>query len=64
MKDYQHEVVGEKSDLDWKIDKLAAFVNSERLQSLPKDEIDRLVKQLDIMRQYSGILKERIINFK
>jgi len=62
MKDYQQEVVGEKSDLDWKIDKLAVVVNSERVQC--GHELMRLLRQLDIMRQYSAILKERIINFK
>lgn len=62
---HQQRVVDEKRELDEKIQKLTAFVYSEKLTSVVKDDDERrrLLQQDELMRQYSRILSERIANF-
>ena len=63
MEPHQQRVIDERNELDDKIDKLARFMKSEMLVSLPVDEQDRLDKQLKIMWEYSSILQERMAAF-
>ena len=62
---HQQRVVDEKRELDEKIQKLTAFIYSEKFTSVVKDEDEsrRLLQQDELMRQYSRILYERIANF-
>ena len=63
MAAYQIRAVEEKAALDDRIEKLAAFVRTERFCVLPVAEQVRMTRQLAIMRDYSGILGERIAAF-
>ncbi len=65
MQPHQQRVVDEKTELDDKMVKLFAFVNTNPVfDSLPKDEQIRLKCQLNIMGFYSEILKARIAAFQ
>lgn len=62
---HQQRVIAEKAELDEKLGKLSAFINSEKFTSIVSDaaERERLVCQEETMRDYSGILGERIAAF-
>jgi len=62
---HQQRVVEEKRELDDKLQKLTAFVSSEKFSTIVQDEAERgrLVCQEEVMRQYSEILGERIDAF-
>ena len=65
MQPHQQRVVDEKKDLDEKLDKLKAFIEtSPTFKSLPADERGRLGKQYDVMAEYSSILSQRIAAFQ
>ena len=63
---HQQRVVQEKEELDEKLSKLSAFIDSPNFTITVKDEneIARLVCQEEIMKDYSEILAERIAAFK
>ena len=63
---HQQRVVQEKEELDEKLSKLSAFIDSPNFTVTVKDEneIARLVYQEEIMKDYSEILAERIAAFK
>ena len=63
---HQQRVVQEKEELDEKLSKLSAFIDSPNFTITVKDEneIARLVCQEEIMKDYSEILAERITAFK
>ena len=63
MQPHQQRVVDEKSELDLKRDRLTEFLKGKIFQTLPADEQERLIRQLDIMGDYSGVLAERIVHF-
>lgn len=64
MQPHQQRVVDEKKDLDEKLDKLKAFIETSPIfKSLPIDERDRLGRQFDVMAEYSSILSQRIAAF-
>lgn len=61
---HQQRVIDEKAARDGEIDRLAAFVASNPVfATLPQDEQARLRRQLDVMRELSVILGERIAAF-
>lgn len=64
LQDFQQRVVEEKQELDDKISRLTTFMQrydyDDRASS---SEHARLTSQLDLMRQYSQILKQRIEAF-
>ena len=61
---HQQRVLDEKQDLDLRITKLDEFIQRNQLfQGLQISERDRLEIQLDLMRDLSEILGERIVNF-
>lgn len=58
---YQTRVLTEKADLDCKIAKLQAFMDSPKaLELISPSEEDRLTSQLDAMLQYSACLAARV----
>lgn len=63
---HQQRVVQEKEELDEKLSKISAFIDSPNFTITVKDEneIARLVCQEEIMKDYSEILAERIAAFK
>lgn len=63
---HQQRVVQEKEELDEKLSKLSAFIDSPNFTITVKDEDEtaRLVCQEEIMKYYSEILAERIASFK
>lgn len=63
---HQQRVVQEKEELDEKLSKLSAFIDSPNFTITVNDEneIARLVCQEEIMKDYSEILAERIAAFK
>lgn len=63
MEPHQDRVVKERYELNEKIEKLDAFTKGETFKGVDEKEQARLLKQLDIMRQYSAILAERIEAF-
>lgn len=65
MKPYQERVVVEKAELDKKIEALDAFLKAEESpQIVSGAEWERMQRQLACMSSYSGVLGERIENFK
>lgn len=62
---HQQRVVDEKRELDDKLQKLTAFINSEKFSTIVQDEAERgrLVCQEETMKDYSAILAERIEAF-
>lgn len=63
LQPHQQRVVDEKTDLDDKITKLDAFITTPTCLALLFGERSRLKHQLDVMREYSGILGDRIKHF-
>jgi hypothetical protein len=61
---YQQRVIDEKRDLDEKIAKLDAFLNSRDIKKVDGDERWRLECQIKVMRQYANILETRIKSFR
>ena len=64
MKPYQERVVAEKRELDDRVNKLHAFLESPVSDEVDRQELVRLGRQLQIMREYAGVLAERIEAFK
>ena len=61
---HQARVIKEKAARDGEISRLAAFIGSNpAFPQLPADEQARLRRQLDVMRELSVILGERIAAF-
>jgi hypothetical protein len=63
MQPHQQRVVDEKTELDEKRAKLAAFYETEIFASLSQEEKDRLEHQGFHMGAYSDILGARIAAF-
>lgn len=62
---HQQRVVDEKRELDEKLQKLTAFISSEKFVTVVQDEAERgrLVCQEETMKDYSAILAARIEAF-
>lgn len=60
MEDWQTRVVEEKAELDKKRAKLSDFLNRAKLD---KPTYQLLVRQSEVMEEYSEILAERIESF-
>lgn len=61
---HQQRVIDEKAARDGEISRLDAFIYSSSIfATLSADEQARLRRQLDVMRELSVILGERIANF-
>jgi hypothetical protein len=63
LPEWQKRVIAEKIELDSKIERLTTFVYGLEYTKLPSEERKRLADQLQVMREYSQILAERIICF-
>jgi len=61
LEDYQKRVIGEKAELDAKLEKLQTFLvkqfhfNAEEME-ITSDELNRLKRQAEVMAKYSKIL--------
>lgn len=64
MAAHQQRVVIEKAELDSRIEKLSSFRGTPEFQAIIPQEQKRLIDQLQIMREYSHILAERILHFE
>ena len=61
---HQQRIIDEKAARDSEISRLAVFIDSNPVfPQLPADEQARLRRQLDVMRELSVILGERIAHF-
>ena len=61
---HQQRVIDEKAARDGEISRLAVFIDSNPVfPKLPADEQARLRRQLDVMRELSVVLGERIAHF-
>ena len=60
---HQIRVVGEKTELDEKLDKLGAFIHGDDFTNVETEERLRLFRQFVVMKHYSKILGERIAAF-
>jgi hypothetical protein len=63
MEAYKQRVIDEKTELDTKLNKLAAFLHTTTFDALLPEEQRRLWLQQIFMQQYSTILGERIAAF-
>ena len=63
LQPHQQRVIDERTELDERIAKLGAFINSPIFASLPEDERERLVEQRGHMHAYSDVLRRRIEAF-
>jgi len=64
LKPYQQRVVEEKKELDAKIERIAAFLDSEEFNNVEADEQHLIVQQEFVMVIYSNVLSQRIAAFK
>ena len=62
--EYRQRVVEEKVDLDEKKAKLNDFFETDLFKGLDKSERDLLVRQHNVMSEYSNILYLRVEHFK
>ncbi len=62
-KDYQLRVIDEKDVLEYKINKLRLFIDSEMYKNLENYDRILLNEQLFFMTRYCDVLKERIDRF-
>ena len=60
MSDFKTRVIEEKAQLDEKIEKLKAFLNSDRIDSVSVNHQYLLSIQLLEMQQYSNVLDMRL----
>lgn len=60
---YQQRVVEEQVALDVKISFLNTFLEGEQFLTLPEIDQNLLIKQVNLMEEYSYILGERIKRF-
>ena len=61
---HQQRIIDEKAARDGEVSRLAAFIDSNPVSpQLPADEQARLRRQLDVMRELSVVLGERIAHF-
>ena len=60
---HQMRVVGEKAELDEKVEKLGAFIRSDAFTNVETEERSRLYRQFVVMKHYAKILGERIAAF-
>ncbi len=63
LQPHQQRVVDEKAELDEKMDKLTAFMDTPIFSHLPVPEQERLAQQLMHMGNYTATLHERIAAF-
>jgi hypothetical protein len=63
LKAYQQRVVLEKEELYGKIERLQAFIESDKADILDPMERTDMILQLGIMNQYYGVLCNRIRRF-
>lgn len=64
MKPEQKEVIEERSLLEEKIYRLNRFFQTNDFLIMNPIDAELLREQLDIMKEYSNVLKRRIKNFK
>lgn len=57
---YVNRMIKEEEQLAKRIDKLAQFINSEKIIDVPVNKCAKLNQQLEIMYKYEKVLKERI----
>ncbi|MBQ0917459.1 hypothetical protein KBW71_03320 [Hydrogenophaga aromaticivorans] len=60
---HQMRVIAERMDLEGNIERLNTFTGSDTFRSLDLAEQHRLVRQLNLQRQLSSVLAERIAAF-
>ena len=63
LEPHQQRVLDEKTELDEKINKLVAFMETRVFDGLCQDEQDRMNRQCEAMLDYSRVLGERITAF-
>lgn len=63
LQPHQERVVAEKEELDGRIDRLHTFTGSDFFRTLDLAEQHRMVRQLNLQRQLSAVLAERIAAF-
>lgn len=63
MEAYQKRVVEEKQRVDSDLAKLLRFLEGEGVVNVAPGELGRMQRQASIMKQYSGVLGERIAAF-
>lgn len=64
MQPHQERVVNEQVELQDKLTKLTAFIETSKIYAdLPQPERDSLFRQAIHMREYNGVLLERIARF-
>ncbi len=59
--DWKSRVINEKRELDDKLGKLKAFIDSEAIDKLPVTAREQLLEQHKIMERYSATLAERLM---
>lgn len=60
---HQMRVIAERMELEGNIERLNTFTGSDTFRSLDLAEQHRLVRQLNLQRQLSSVLAERIAAF-
>jgi len=64
MLPFQQRVVDERNELVDKLKKLMAFIRGPMFKTVDPAEQERLTRQSKLMDEYSGVLAERISEFK
>jgi len=61
MSTFKERLIEEKAQLDEKIEKLDAFMQTEQFNQIDNVQISLLNCQLQVMKAYSQVLLERIV---
>lgn len=64
MKPHEQRVIDERQELNIKWVALVAFLWSDFFKSLDTDQMNLLIEQEEVMKQYLSILDKRIALFK
>lgn len=61
---WQERVLDEREELSVKVDRLMAFMQSDAIKSIPREDALLRMEQSYAMRKYLDILNQRIARFK
>jgi hypothetical protein len=64
MAEWQKRVLDEREELEGKVDRLMAFMQSDAIKRIPREDMLLLMEQSYAMRKYLHILNQRIARFR
>lgn len=63
LKPWQQRVMAERDELSGKVDRLMAFMQSDAIKRIHREDMLLLMEQNYVMRKYLHVLNQRIARF-